>query len=338
MEKHEEFYTDLIARYFYGEATPEEIREIASWVKSDPAHEALFRSFRDTWQLTERQRSDDPATTDREWEALRHRIGLAEALVHQPGPGHRFLMFSLRAAAILVLLAVPTYLLYRWFTPGASVRMAVATETTVVLLPDGTRVTLREGSELSYPETFEGWFREVSLSGEGWFEVAHDRSKPFTVAAGNLRVRAAGTAFLVNTNATGDFSEVILTEGAVRVYTDHNQHSPALLLPGDRAVTTSGGDTLKVSVNTDPNYLAWKTRRLVFDNTPLNQVAALLTKVYGVEVSHSGSGLDACRITATFDQQPLGSVLKVLEATLDIHAGHSGERVILTGPGCTPNH
>jgi ferric-dicitrate binding protein FerR (iron transport regulator) len=176
----------------------------------------------------------------------------------------------------------------------------------------------------------------VTLQGEAWFEVAHDKSKPFIVAAENVRIRVVGTSFFVNAKTGNDAKEVILASGIVQVYYDDKPEKSAMLLPGDKAELITGGYEIVKTTNRDVNYLAWKTKRLVFTNTPMNEVVALLTRVYNTNVRLSGAGLSDCTITATFDNQSLESVLNVLKATLDLQVRNSGAGIELSGHGCNP--
>ena len=92
--------------------------------------------------------------------------------------------------------------------------------------------------------------------------------------------------------------------------------------------------TIMKTTNEDVNFLAWKTKHIVFNNTPLNEVVALLTKVYHTSIRLSGDRLSDCRITTTFDRQSLESVLNVLKATLDLQARTTGAGIELSGHGC----
>jgi ferric-dicitrate binding protein FerR (iron transport regulator) len=107
-----------------------------------------------------------------------------------------------------------------------------------------------------------------------------------------------------------------------------------LLFPGEKAEISAGDDTFIKSVNSDRNYLSWKTRHMDFENTPLNEVVALLTKVYQTNVRLAGSGLSDCRISTTFDDQTLESVLDVLKATLDLQVTKTASGIELSGSSC----
>jgi len=339
MEQQDTFYINLISKYLCGEALPEEIRILEQWVDADPANASLFRQYYRTWEAVENARIGASVNLDNEWDLLKSRIP-------HPVPLRRDLRFAstsripflllFRAAAILILLLIPAFFLYRHFTSPAERQLAAGTEMVEQTLPDGTMVTLNAGAVLTYPSSFTGTFRNVSLKGEAWFEVTHDKTRPFIISAGNARIRVVGTSFFVNAGTGNEKKEVILSSGIVRVYYKDDPRNTALLHPGDRAEMKAESGEIVKTVNEDPNFLAWKTKRMVFNNAPLDEVTALLSKVYRTDITLAEERLKDCRITATFDRQSLESVLHVLEATLDLQSRDSGAGIQLYGRGCNP--
>ena len=141
-----------------------------------------------------------------------------------------------------------------------------------------------------------------------------------------------GTSFYINTHTlNGDF-ELVLTSGTVELYFENQAGRERVLNPGEKAIIH--GDEIIISPNTDANYMAWKTRKITFNNEPLNSVAATLSKVYQADIRLGNASLARCRLTATFDNQSLESVLNVLKATLDVDVRNSGSLVEISGKGC----
>jgi ferric-dicitrate binding protein FerR (iron transport regulator) len=336
MEKPDTFYTDLISRYLYGDATPEDIRELETWVKSDPANAAEFSGLQKTWEALEMDRLDSVIDVEQGWTKVRSRISASQPKPVQINRFSLFLTWSLRVAAILLIAAIPTFFLYRYVSGPGILEYTAATGISVQTLPDGSTVTLNKGARLTCPSRFSAGERNVSLVGEACFEVAHDAAHPFVVAAGDLNIKVLGTTFLVNTATLRNSREVILVEGRVEVSRQNAAGSELYLEPGEKAETVQGTEGLTKSENRDPNFLAWKTRRIVFENTPLNEAAALLTQVYHKKIILTEPGLSHCRITATFDRQTLESVLHVFAATLDIQIRYTSAAIEISGRGCMP--
>jgi len=346
METNSTYYTDLITKYFFGESTPDEIRELEKWVKADPANAAMFSEYQRTWKTIENARIDSSINLDHEWNTLVSKLKSKEAAIRptihklkgtESEIGNlksRLIYFSLRIAAVFLLLAIPTFLLYRYLAPPAEMQFAAGNEVTELVLPDGTMVTLNAGAILSYPSRFEGSFRNVTLQGEAWFEVSPDKLKPFVIASENVRIRVVGTSFFVNTKTWDGTKEIILETGKVNVYYENRPEKMAILSPGEKAeLITNGFDIIKTT-NEDVNFLSWKTKHIVFNNTPLNEAVALLAKVYHTKIRLSDDRLSDCRITTTFDKQSPESILNVLKATLDLQIRNTGAGIELSGRGC----
>jgi ferric-dicitrate binding protein FerR (iron transport regulator) len=125
--------------------------------------------------------------------------------------------------------------------------------------------------------------------------------------------------------------EVVLLSGSVELaYSGRTM----LLEPGEKAVVLKQHGEIVRQQHSDPNLLAWKTRKLQFDNTPLGQIVEKLESVYHKEIVLLNPGIENCRITATFDGESLEAVLRVLQSTIDITARPNGDTIELSGAGC----
>ncbi|MEI8005294.1 MAG: FecR domain-containing protein [Bacteroidota bacterium] len=337
MEKDRIYFEGLIARYFSKEATPAEIGELSSWVNENPENAAVFGESRYAWMAFEEVRITGLADVDEAWEAFKDKVGIREETRSAIGsqqskraiPMYRIL---LRIAAVIVILAFPAFHLYKYLQQPAIKEFAAGTGRAETLLPDGSHVMLNSGAVIKYPEKFKGKKRAVSLDGEAYFDVAHNASKPFIIATDGIRVEVKGTSFYINTRSwSGDF-ELVLTSGKVELYFENQPGQSRVLNPGEKAIVH--GNQIIISPNTDANYMAWKTHKISFNNEPLNSVAATLSKVYQANVRLGNSSLASCRLTATFDNQSLESVLNVLKATLDVDIRNSGSLVEISGKGC----
>ena len=332
METNSTYYIDLITRYFCGEANPDEIHDLETWVKAKRENLELFNEYRKTWSAIENSRIEASIDLDYEWNKLKSKIKNQKS--EFPNPNSEILFWSLRIAATLLILAIPAFFLYHYLTPPTDNQLAAGNEIMEQTLPDGTVVTLNAGATLVYPSRFDGFFRKVTLQGEAWFEVAHDKSKPFIISADNTRVQVVGTSFFMNTKTYRNNKEVILSSGQIKVYFTERPAQLVMLSPGEKAELITGDHAIIKSRNEDENYLAWKTKHLIFSNTPLNEVAVTLTKVYHTRIRISSDRLNDCRITTTFDKQSLESVLNVLKATLDLQIRNTGAGIEISGHGC----
>jgi transmembrane sensor len=324
---------DLITSYFAGEASGDDLVFLSEWLKADPEHREFFESCRDTWNSLEKQRIDSQIDLNAEWKTLREKIDLSS----EASETKRIPIYSrktFRLAALLVILLIPAWLLYNFLSSPVMKKMSAETAWIEGKLPDGTSVSLNAGSVVEYPSRFSKNERDIKLIGEAYFEVAHDKTKPFIIASGNVRVEVLGTKFYVNTNAPDGRVEVILTGGSVAVYYGDKISDKVILSPGEKAEVATDKYNIATSVNDDPNYLSWKTHKLVFSGDPLDEVVGTLNKTYHADIRITNPALSGCLITATFDNQALEPVLHVIAATLDLKIDNHGTWTGISGNGC----
>jgi len=229
------------------------------------------------------------------------------------------------AAAILVaaVLLVSGYEVFNH--PSATDVMLELTATDQVLntftLPDGTLVTLNSDTKVFYPKKFGRKTREISIEGEAFFEVKPNKNKPFIIHAGKAQIKVVGTSFSVSAYPDTKLVEVIVQTGKVQVMnkmTETLQTEELILTPGDKGTLVYGSKTLQKTTNQDPNFLAWKTRNLIFKATSLREVIENLEKVYKVDIRLADPKLNELLLTAQFNNYPLDFILKVIETTFPI--------------------
>ena len=344
MNDNSTYYTDLITRYFSGEITEEELRLLSDWLKSDPENEETFREYQKTWQLVEKQNIHSKVNTDQEWLAMQKKMNVSLSgnntatkviSLDQNRKRRNFsLQNILKVAAAITILLVSSFLLYYYISKPGNIVVTAQAGNMEQVLPDGSVVSLHAGSQITYPSSFASGTRNVELKGEAYFKVTHDKTKPFIVASGDARVEVLGTQFNVNTKSASGNMEVILTTGKVSVYYQGKTQANVVLAPGEKAVVNAENKLISKSANTDINYMAWKTRVLVFDNETLGQVVNTLRNVYQIPITLADSQLSACRVTASFNDQSLESVLQVIKETLDLQLKENVKGIVISGKGC----
>jgi transmembrane sensor len=179
-------------------------------------------------------------------------------------------------------------------------------------LADGSRVWLNVGSSVTYPVAFVGKERKVSITGEAYFEISHDKTKPFFVTKGDMQVQVLGTHF--NVNAYDDEAEIKVTllEGSVRVSTDDGRQSTVIKPSQQARVSMNGGLSIMDNVDLDA-VMAWKNDLFLMDNTELATLLRQIGRWYDVEIRYTslpdrkfGGGISR--------NLPLSKVLEMLAA------------------------
>ena len=374
MNSNETYYTDLITRYLSGEASQEEITELSAWIQTDPSNTALFDELHKAWFRVMADQVEQQLDLEREWEVMIPKLsGLQQEkrIKSPPAPMPRkqsivsspvktvmeikveresepkvipiengtpsWQVILIRAsliAAIALVLLIPTWIAYRYFARTEVVRLTASNEVLDAFLPDGSVISLNAYASLTYTEDFGKTNRNIELNGEGYFEVNRDSIFPFVISCGNSRLEVLGTSFYIDAEQAAGNMKVILVEGSVSVYFEEARSTGKTIIPGEKAELSQANQRIVVFPNEDPNFLAWKTHHLIFLDDRLDMIINTLNKVYQTNVTLANENLASCRLTATFDQQSLESVLSVILATLDLQAENTPSGIILYGNGC----
>ena len=241
---------------------------------------------------------------------------------------------AIAAVFVGLMLVVSAYFVAHKSNIGDSFVEVKSTDKVVNMigLPDGTFVSLNTNTRITYPKKFVGNLREVSIEGEAFFEVKPDKNKPFVIHAGKAQIKVLGTSFCVNAYPEAKQVEVIVQTGKVQVLNkaaEPAQTNELILVPGDKGTLVYASNSLQKTSNQDVNFIAWKTRNLIFKATSLNEVIRNLEKVYNVKISLADPRLNDLLLTAQFNDYPLDFILKVIENTFQLEVqGSNGQYVL----------
>jgi transmembrane sensor len=193
-------------------------------------------------------------------------------------------------------------------------------------LPDGTMVLLNAASSLKFPTRFTGNSRTVLLSGEGYFEVAKDRSKPFRVITSKQQVEVLGTHFNINAYADEKAIKTTLLEGSVKISVE--EHKSIVLSPGQQSLFDEKGIMVK---NVDvENITAWKENYFIFNDDNLEGIMRQVARWYNVEVRYVGNPPDLTFTGAISRTKNISSVLNALQETGNADFKIEGKTIIVT--------
>ena len=281
---------EVIIRFLDGTATCEEKVFLLNWLKQSEKNRNEFSEVRDLWLLGNTLATDD-VETEVALDRFRSRIQIPESGSRKSRfvfPEH-FSLFLRVAAVFLILFAVGSASYY-WGSSSVPGQKEVMNRLLTAngskgrfVLPDSTVVWLNSNSLLEYPETFSASAREVSLSGEAYFEVRRNEKLPFRVQAGEMKVEVLGTRFIVDNYQRKSGVEAVLVEGSVKIAGCKMNHS-VVLTPGQLINYDKKSERTKVQmVNTD-DYIRWIQNELTFDNDKLADIIINLNKWYGVDI------------------------------------------------------
>lgn len=170
---------------------------------------------------------------------------------------------------------------------------------TQIVLTDGTKVWLNSGSSLIYPAQFDGAIREVYLTGEAAFDVAHNKAKPFFVKTKECDVRVLGTIFNVSSYPEDQTVQTALLQGKVRITYNKkgllsNKEIQEDLTPGMMATIDKDKKQIKVELKDVASALSWREGYFTFKSQSLNTILGKLSKYYKIEfIKGDNLNLDA---------------------------------------------
>jgi transmembrane sensor len=192
-----------------------------------------------------------------------------------------------------------------------------------MLLADGSKVWLNAGSSLTYPVSFHDKERKVSVTGEAYFEVFHDASKPFIVNNGSVNIQVLGTHFNVNAFKDNGDLKVTLLEGSVKI---KNGNTSGILKPGEQA---SVNTEIKVQNDVDIEaVMGWKNGYFEFNNASLQNVLKEIARWYDVDVIYEGSNQPRSFAGEMQRDLSLSEILKILERN-KVHFRIEGKKLIV---------
>jgi transmembrane sensor len=295
---------EIIIRYLNEESSVEENEKLQQWRNEDPAHETEFNIMNRLWKdsaVGALRRFD----TQKAW--LKVSAGISSAKKGKVVP-----MFPWRraigAAASVLLIAGTIYFYYH--APKTEWQEVLAQKSNKNLqLSDGSIITLRKGSKLRLPDNYGFDSRQVQLTGEAYFQIVHNIQSPFYLNTPKSSIQDLGTAFLVVSNDSVE--QVMVTEGKVS-FSGKEEGGKALMVEAGEGAELKGRKP-ELKFRHNGNMLAWKTKMLVFDNTPLTQVAEDLKDYFSLNVQLSPDlQANPILITAQFRDEPLDKVIEEL--------------------------
>ncbi len=188
-------------------------------------------------------------------------------------------------------------------------------------LADGSRVWLNAETRLRYPVAFTGTERRVELTGEAYFEVSKDATRPFIVRANGVDVRVLGTSF--NVAAYGAEVVTTLVEGRVAV----EAGSERVTLEPDRQAVWDG-ERMEVRQVDASNYGLWRKGIFYFEDRRLEEILDALARWYGVEVFYVNPETKDMRFTVEIKRyENIDAILRRIAQTERVHFGVSGRTV-----------
>ncbi len=253
------------------------------------------------------------------WSSLEHKVTSKKIQSHTKSGVHRFMTSPwLQIAATLLLVTGLTYFFYL-NTDLANEQTSVAESKTVkfnpkgrkstITLSDKTRVDLNAQSKIEYIDHFSPNKREVTLTGEAFFDVRRDENRPFIINVNGITVKVLGTSFNIKGYPGDNYIQIAVATGNVEVYDISNNNSVNLIKDEVADYSYASGNFVKSPMDDRDMVYGWKDQKLVFRDQDLYSVAEELSRWYGVDVQLEGIDDLNKSITGIYENDPLSEVM-----------------------------
>lgn len=195
-----------------------------------------------------------------------------------------------------------------------------------LVLADGSKVWLNAASSIRFPNAFPGNDRKVEITGEAYFEVAHNEKKPFRVSVNKIEVQVLGTHFNINAYEDESTLKTTLLQGSVKVSEGKEN---VLIKPGEQVEVSTLDDRLVINKNVDlAEVMAWKNGRFDFSDADIKSVMRQLARWYNFNVEFKGEIKDRFHVEMTRNTN-LSNVFRILEGTGGVHFEIESNKVLV---------
>jgi transmembrane sensor len=360
---------ELMGRKLSSEASAEELQELDHLLRTHPDLHFSVQTITDLWQQDDTNPSSEDLQSayDQHLQRMEQKGVTIHKATSEPVPEVPYWMLETprrkisRTAKVWGMSVAAVLLLAAWwyfvFAPGkaetgigeqplaASVTPGeISTQygaRTTQKLPDGSRVWLNAGSKLTFGKNFgEGSVREVSLTGEAFFDVVKNPAKPFVIHTATIDIKVLGTQFNVKSYPSDKTTETSLIRGSVEVVVKTRPNEKYVLKPNEKLVVLNNQEQLKAAGNanyggagrlinrdnliaiknltyqqgdTSAIESAWIRNKLSVKNMPFAEMAKIMERWYDVRFEFRDKKLEDLWITGSFDNETLAQLLEAMQ-------------------------
>lgn len=302
---------ELVIKYLHNETTEEETQFIKEKLNIDSKLYDYYKTVSQLLQLAEGAPEKQFDSEHAKKKFYQHINTEASSSPQREKPASRrprlIGILSGIAASIAILAGIFIY-------PGSEKDFSIsAADTTLAdTLPDGSIVSLKKGSDIIAAISDEGERIVYLDSGEVYFDVVHSKDRLFKVITSNVEIAVLGTSFNVQT--TNQNTNISLFSGSVRISSRNSSSTDTVLAPG-QACEFKSPEQLFTFAPINQNTISWKTKTLVFNDTPAKEVINEIEEFYSIRVQSENEAEMGHLLTATFNNQPLEVVLSIISAS-----------------------
>ena len=334
-------FWELLAKIESGEATPEEQLELSQHLSQSPEDQEQAQWIDAVWNMpVPVQGMPEPEELNDTWNKFRQKISSTTLPVYEPGSRGKLIRIikGISSVAAILLLAIGGWLLWNsWNASPPGHVNSVSTRNgskSKIELPDGTQVWLNAGSNIKYNEEYGKENREITLTGEAYFDVVHNEKKPFIIHTPKMNVKVLGTIFNVKAYPNDEVTEAALIRGSIEVTFPDRPQERLILKPNDKITIVngevSGNNRLtdrrsdkekpaiavsKVSYQPADSAIietSWVNNKLIFRSKTFEELSKDMERWFNVTVQVKDSAILQKKFTGTFSNESITDALYAL--------------------------
>ena len=313
-------------KYLEGSATDSEKAELLQWLRKKE-NRIVFHSYKLDWR---KGLKNEQFTVGGEesWNRLQEKLW--QKSYNRWQESRKIQQFFRYAAIFFFALSIGTAV---WHFSGQSSRNIQETTTSVIAengqiskieLPDGSLVWLNSGSEIAYNNFFSAQNREITLTGEAYFDVGKNEDLPLVVDCSGLEVKVLGTRFNVNAYEDNSVAEVVLEEGSVELLNPGAEDAFYRMEPREKVKLNLETRKYNASVVNTRRYTSWREGIQNIYDLPMEELIKRLEKRYNQQFALTPE-VKELRYTFTIENEPLEDILKLMERITPIKATQKEE-------------
>lgn len=328
MKEVENHIESIITRKISDQISADEQQILDSWLATNAENDRYFHHLEKIYTQATNNKADDLAhiDIDQEWHKFKNNIKTEKA-------NSTLSKSWLRIAASITVIATLGYLIWINAFHAESTTVLAQYSGQIITLPDSSVVTLNKNASITFPDKFNSNKRKVKLTGEAFFEVARNVNKPFVVNLGLSNVEVLGTSFNIDATEGNRKIEIVVNTGKVKFINTITKES-VILSTGEKGMLMKNNNLISKAQNNNVNFMAWRTRKIIFKDIELDDVIQTLNKLYEAQITFSTDVGKNCKVSVSFDNQSLDSILSVLELTLDLEYKKEGDIIEVVKAGC----
>ncbi len=262
---------------------------------------------------------------DNAWNSFQKRIFEKEP--HKNPKNINLLTFRKIAASVILIIgiSITTYLFYNNFSTTKYSEINTKNEIQEIKLPDGSLITLNYNSKIRFPKKFSKKTRIVEFSGEAFFKINKNPKQPFIIKTEKAEVMVLGTSF--NVEAYLNNIKVCVKTGKVRL-SKKNIAENVKLIAGEEGIIKN--NIISKNIVQDKNYLSWKNKSFIFENTKLSKVISDINKAYNVNITLENEDLENILITSFPSNKDIDILLDLICSPENLSFIKNGSKILIT--------